>query len=306
MLAYSIGHALSSRYINKTIVSTDSKEYSQLSLSYGAEVPFLRPAEYAQDLSLDIDVFNHALYWLKENESYTPDICVHLRPTCPIRNVTDIDAMIEILISNPELDSVRSIALVKETPYKMWRMESNGLLSPLLGDIPEAYNNPRQSLPTVYIQNAAIDVIRTKTILEKHSMTGDKIYGYVMDENLDIDYLDELEKAHFGLQLEAKKHTFCFDIDGVIASLVEDNDYSKSKPIRENIFIINKLYAMGHHIVLFTARGYTTKIDWRSLTKQQLSSWEVKYHELLFDKPAASYYIDDRFISINKLKRYIG
>lgn len=68
MMAYSIEHAKASKYINRIIVSTDSEEYAQIAREYGAETPFIRPAEYATDTALDIDVFAHALSFLKEKE----------------------------------------------------------------------------------------------------------------------------------------------------------------------------------------------------------------------------------------------
>ena len=109
MIAYSIEQALASKYIDRVIVSTDSEEYKKIAEEYGAEVPFLRPAEISGDFSLDIDVFKHAVKWLAENESYHADICVQLRPTHPVREVKDIDAMIELLINDNEADSVRSL-----------------------------------------------------------------------------------------------------------------------------------------------------------------------------------------------------
>ena len=81
MMAYSIEHALNSKLINRVIVSTDSEEYAEIARQYGAEVPFIRPAEYATDTALDIDVFRHALTFLKETEGYEADIVVQLRPT---------------------------------------------------------------------------------------------------------------------------------------------------------------------------------------------------------------------------------
>ena len=78
MMAYSIEHAKASKYINRIIVSTDSEEYAQIAREYGAETPFIRPAEYATDTALDIDVFAHALSFLKEKEDYVPDIIVQL------------------------------------------------------------------------------------------------------------------------------------------------------------------------------------------------------------------------------------
>lgn len=160
MLAYSIEHGKQSKYIDRVILSTDSEQYAEIGRAYGAEVPFIRPAEYATDTALDIDVFEHCLRFLKETENYIPDIVVQLRPTYPIRDVADIDAMIEMLLENPEADSVRSIAPAKEIAYKMWRKGENGEIKPILTDIEEAYNRPRQELPVIYYQNACIDVVR--------------------------------------------------------------------------------------------------------------------------------------------------
>ena len=108
MLAYSIEHALKSEKINRVIVSTDSEQYAQIARSYGAEVPFLRPEEYATDTALDYDVFLHALTWLQEKEGYEPDLVVQLRPTYPIRMISDLDAMIDRLWEQKEADAIRS------------------------------------------------------------------------------------------------------------------------------------------------------------------------------------------------------
>lgn len=220
MLAHSIGHALQSTYINRVIVSTDSEEYAQIAREYGAEVPFIRPAEYATDTALDYDVFHHALRWLEEQEGYEPDIVVQLRPTYPIRDVKDIDNMIQILMNHPEADSVRSMAKALEIPYKMWLCKGRGaeddfnvgdndknvnkgkeeflrgtIMQPLMTDIEECYNMPRQALPVAYYQNACIDVFRPRAVLEKQSMSGDMILGYEMTENFDIDTEEDFERA---------------------------------------------------------------------------------------------------------------
>ncbi|MDE6760109.1 MAG: acylneuraminate cytidylyltransferase family protein [Lachnospiraceae bacterium] len=215
MLAHSIDHAKASTYINRVIVSTDSKDYAEIAKEYGAEVPFLRPAEYATDTALDYDVFYHALTWLKENDHYIPDVVVQLRPTYPIRRSADIDNMVELLLKHPEADSVRSMTKATEIPYKMWllkdistkneekdhqilkdeKSEVAGQIIPLMKDIPECYNMPRQQLPTVYYQNACIDVFRPEVVLEKHSMSGDCILGYEMRENYDIDTEEDFERV---------------------------------------------------------------------------------------------------------------
>lgn len=200
MLAYSIEHAKKSEYITRIILSTDSGQYAEIGRSYGAEVPFLRPAEYATDQALDYDVFFHALSYLEKNENYIPKLVVQLRPTYPIRNVRDIDAMIERMLGDETIDSMRCIAPAKETPYKMWRMDEKGFLIPLMKDIKECYNMPRQVLPSIYYQNACIDVIRTETIMKLNSMSGNRIAGYQMSENYDIDTEEDFERAEIHLR----------------------------------------------------------------------------------------------------------
>src|ERR1051326_627501 len=69
LIAYSIEQALASRYINRVIVSTDDQEIASIAASFNAEVPFLRPTEFARDESPDIDVFRHAIDWLRRNEN---------------------------------------------------------------------------------------------------------------------------------------------------------------------------------------------------------------------------------------------
>ena len=195
MIAWSIEHAIKCESINRVIVSTDSQKYADIALEYGAEIPFLRPAELATDTALDYDVFKHALEYLAAEENYHPDIVVQLRPTYPIRDTSDIEAMIKMLVENPKADSVRCIAEANEVAYKMWREGEDGRIVPLLTDIPEAYNMPRQQLPKIYYQNACIDVMRASTVLEKHSMSGDVILGYKMNHNFDIDTEEEFKRA---------------------------------------------------------------------------------------------------------------
>ncbi len=104
---------------------------------------------------------------------------------------------------------------------------------------------------------------------------------------------------------QGQEKVFCFDIDGVISTLVPNNDYSLSEPCHEMIEKINAIYDYGHEVILFTARGSKTGIDWSDLTKKQLKSWGVKYHELLFGKPSADYYIDDRNLTLEALNRVV-
>lgn len=310
LMAYSIEHALSSRYINRVIVSTDNEQYAILAREYGAGAPFLRPPEISGDASNDLEFFIHALDWLERNESYTPDLCVQLRPTHPIRKADDIDRMVEMLIANPDADSVRSLVENKSiTPYKMWEMKEGHMISPLLmlEGVKEPYNSPRQTLPVTYFQNASVDIVRTECIRQKGSLSGSRILGYVMDAEFDIDYEEDFMKAERHLlagrmasgEIEGK--VLCFDIDGVIASLVPGNDYSLSRPEHKVIELIRRLFEKGNKIVLYTARGTVTGIDWEEVTERQMKEWGVPYHELYFGKPGADFYIDDRAINVSEL-----
>lgn len=114
---------------------------------------------------------------------------------------------------------------------------------------------------------------------------------------VDIALVTEIEKVSAGAC------TIVFDIDGVIAQFDPTLQYDKAQPDRRMIEIVNRLYDYGNRIVLFTARGSKTGIDWSASTKAQMERWGVKYHELKFGKPAATFYIDDKNMSLDELCR---
>jgi len=195
LIAYSIEQALASKYINRVIVSTDDTEIAEVARQCGAEVPFMRPSELAGDSSTDFDVFEHCLNWLLENESGMPSQVVHLRPTGPARHVEKIDDAINALVSSPSSDSLRSVSVATQSPYKMWRANEEGNMEPVvqLPDIPEAHSTARQNLPLAYWQNGYVDIVRPSTILEKKSMVGSKVVGYVLKDKVpDIDYVSDI------------------------------------------------------------------------------------------------------------------
>ena len=89
------------------------------------------------------------------------------------------------------------------------------------------------------------------------------------------------------------------DIDETIAQPSKSRNYAESTPITENINKANKLYDEGHTIVYWTARGTTTGIDWTDVTRNQLDSWGVKYHDLKLGKPQYDLFIDDKALNTN-------
>ena len=203
LIAYSILQAQASQRINRVIVSTDDEEIAEVARQWGAEVPFMRPAEYAQDRSPDIDVFRHALTWLREHEDYVPDLIVHLRPPGPVRRVELIDQAIDRLVAHPEADALRSVSLALQTPYKMWHITSEGYLEPVLciEGVSDCQSLPRQQLPLVYWQNGYVDVIRPRAVLEKNSMWGDCAIPFFIDEPMfELDYPEDIPAVEEALE----------------------------------------------------------------------------------------------------------
>lgn len=237
LVAYSIAAGQQSARITRVIVSTDSQEIAAVARRWGAEVPFLRPAELATDMSVDLDLFQHALHWLDEHEGYRPEMVVQLRPTTPLRPPECVDQAVDIMLRNPTADSVRSVVRSGQNPYKMWRLDggTDAPMTPLLSyeHSDEPYNQPRQLLPETYWQAGHVDVIRRETIVDQHSMSGGRIYPLVLDSRyaIDIDTDNDWDRAEWmlrrgglpivmpepaGAGLLARVRLVVLDFDGVL------------------------------------------------------------------------------------------
>ena len=198
MLVWSIKQAQQSNYNKdiRIILSTDSEEYRQIGLKYGAEVPFLRPEEISGDLSTDYECIKHCLDYL-EKEDYIPDFIIQLRPTYPTRNVEILNNCIKTFIEKRnEYDSLRTVIPFEKSPYKMYRVLDNKLkpLFLVVDSIIEPYNECRQKLPDTYLHNGYIDILNTN-IVKNGTISGKNIYPYIMSKNEyhDIDTLKDLE-----------------------------------------------------------------------------------------------------------------
>ena len=189
LLAYTISAALDSGVFEKVIVSTDSDEYAQIALHYGAEVPFLRPNSLAQDSSADIGWVAHAL----ENLAligFEFEIFSILRPTSPFRNASTIRRAYEEFSSRTDIDSIRAVELCSQHPGKMWRIKGDHLV-PLLSVQPDGldwFSSPTQSLPEVWVQNASLEIAFSRCVLESESISGNRIAPFktVFPEGIDI------------------------------------------------------------------------------------------------------------------------
>jgi YrbI family 3-deoxy-D-manno-octulosonate 8-phosphate phosphatase len=267
LIAYSIAIARQSTSVTRVIVSTDDEEIASISRQFGAEVLFLRPPELARDDTLDLPVFQHALTWLKDNEKYLPQVVVHLRPTSPIRERDSIDRAVKMLFDNPGADSVRSVIPPEQNPFKMWKINPDGFMEPLIfvEGISEAYNAPRQSLPAVYWHNGQIDVIRLETLLKKNSMSGEKILPIALNPmySIDIDSLDTWQYADWIIRSckldmiypggsmrpwPVKIAMVAFDFDGVFTDnrvWVDEGGHEMVAAFRSDSFGISRLADTG-------------------------------------------------------------
>jgi N-acylneuraminate cytidylyltransferase/CMP-N,N'-diacetyllegionaminic acid synthase len=193
LLAHTVFHAHCSKLIDRTIVSTDSREIARVAKKYKADVPFMRPATLAQDSSSSIDVILHALSWIEKNEKCDFDIVVLLQVTSPLRRAEDIDNAIKMLVDR-NADNVFSVAQTHRNPY------FNMVARDLQGRVRRVKNGTfitRQSAPSVFDINGSIYVWWKKIVREKKSMFLKRtmIYEMPKERSVDIDDLFDFTVA---------------------------------------------------------------------------------------------------------------
>lgn len=195
LIQYSIEYSLKCPFVSHTVVSTDSQEIADIARKAGAEIYFLRPAEYAKDDTPDYPVMRHALDALEKVFQEAIDYIVLLRPTSPLRPPNLIERGMEIFKRFPEASSLRSVAPCSEHPFRMWKI-ADGFMIGYETAVHEPYNLLRQKLPSVYFQTGDIEIICRETLI-KGSVSGDKILPLVIksDEMLDIDKESDLKRA---------------------------------------------------------------------------------------------------------------
>lgn len=214
LIAYSIIVAKMSKYISRVIVSTDNEEIAEVAKKYGAEVPFVRPQEFASDTAGDYEVFKHAIEWFEKNENYKPEYWVHLRPTTPLRDQKLVDKGIEEMLNNKEATCLRSGYELKEAPHKCFVIE-NGFFTGLFPEDkrPDYTNLPRQAFLKVYQPDGYVDVVLRKTIIESGIFHGPKILAFPspgtgeVDSPKDLDFIRyNLEKGQFEIYEQLKNN----------------------------------------------------------------------------------------------------
>jgi N-acylneuraminate cytidylyltransferase/CMP-N,N'-diacetyllegionaminic acid synthase len=186
LIAWTIEAALRSQVPSRVVLSTDDPEILNVGLQWGAEAPFLRPIELAQDQSGSVDVILHAVHWLADNENYLPEYVMFLQPTSPLRSSEDIQQAVR-LIRDKQADAVVSVNPVHQHPYWMKTISTDGRLVNFLST--ERPYTSRQDLPPTYALNGAIYLIKRDVFLAQRSLNVENTLAYVMpsERSLDID-----------------------------------------------------------------------------------------------------------------------
>jgi N-acylneuraminate cytidylyltransferase/CMP-N,N'-diacetyllegionaminic acid synthase len=188
LIAYTIEQARNSKYIDRTIVSTDSPAIAVIAKSCGAEVPFLRPGELATDQSGTLDVLVHTIDWLEKNESYNFDILVLLHATTPLRDPEDIDHSIELLVEKGA-ENVFSVTEAHRNPYfNMVEVRNNKVSL-----VKEGNYTSRQMAPEVFDMNSSIYVWWRDVFIKKKSVFLENSRVYIMPRTRSVDIDDAFD-----------------------------------------------------------------------------------------------------------------
>lgn len=197
LVAYAIETALQSGVFGRVVVSTDSEEIADVARWYGADVPFLRPVEYATSTSPDIEWLRFTLERLEEPY----ELFAIVRATNPFRGPNAVRRGLDQLLVTPEADSLRAIELVKQHPGKTWVLEKGErTMRPLLDQshLEVAWHAGQyQALPPVYIQNSALEIAWTRVVTETGTREGRVVAPFLTEgyEGFNVDDEDDWERA---------------------------------------------------------------------------------------------------------------
>lgn len=185
LISYMVEAAVESRLLDRVIVSTDHPEIARISLEYGAEVPFMRPADIAEDVASEL-VTQHAVRFVEER-GYAVRIVLTMQPTTPFVTAEDIDACIAKMLET-DLDTVLTVCEVHERPEWMYRLDGERAL-PYTGRLVQGDAGISQKLQKLYIPNGAVWATRRSVLMDQGLITGSNSGLVVMprERSVDID-----------------------------------------------------------------------------------------------------------------------
>jgi CMP-N,N'-diacetyllegionaminic acid synthase len=186
LIAWTIEEAKKSEFIDRIILSSEDDEIISVAKKYGCEVPFKRPAEYAQDDTPGIEPVLHAVNEIGEVYDY---VCL-LQPTSPLRTVEDIDSCLRINVEKKTKCCV-SVTESSKSPYWMYSINMNGFISPIFPN--QEFITSRQKLPVTYELNGAIFMAEVNWLMKNKSFITSETSAFVMDKSNSFDIDSELD-----------------------------------------------------------------------------------------------------------------
>lgn len=200
LICYSLDIFENWSFINKTIVSTDSKEIAEIASSYFKAKVITRPSELARNNSTDYEWILHLLKDFYNKKGFYPEFLVFLRPTTPIRKLSIVEEAYYSFINSSD-DSLRSIEPLAEAIEKTFRLNENNILYPSCSEIKiEDTNKPNQSFPITYKANGYVDILRSEYILNHKDLYGNRIRGFITPRTIELDTLEDWEEAEYFLR----------------------------------------------------------------------------------------------------------
>lgn len=192
LIAYSIEQALDSEVIDRVVISTDSEQIAAMGKKYGAEVPFKRPSSLAEDASPKLPVIKHAVRYYIEKLNYKPDYVIDMDPTSPLRIKEDIEKCMELIMNDPDCDSIITGYRSNKNPYfNMVEIDAEGFAR--LSKNPREHVATRQEAPPVFAMNASIYAWKTPVLLNQSDVFSGKVTFVEMPEERSIDIDTEID-----------------------------------------------------------------------------------------------------------------
>ena len=195
LLAYSIIAAKKLNFIDKIVVSSDSKKYLNIAKKYGCNFLHLRSSKLSGDKTTDFEVFYNFLKYLKKLKINPPKYFIHLRPTTPIRKKKNLNKAVKYFLKNSKkFSALRSVILMSNPSFKTMKILNGKLCSIIKNDFNlDKYNKPKEFFPKTYLPNGYVDIIKTANIIKK-KFHGDKVLPYIVNDfNSDIDSLQDYD-----------------------------------------------------------------------------------------------------------------
>jgi len=207
LIGYAIETGLAVPGIDRVIVSTDDRAIADVAESFGAEVPFMRPAELASDTSIQIETIHYNVERL-EADGPRIDVVVLLQPTSPLREISDVSGCIERLLSSGADTAITVADAGKFNPFGLWRKGTGLELKPFVETPSAGYN--RQDMEALYWRTGSVYAMRREVIMERRALYGERVVGHLVDAprshfNLDSLFDWELCEAWLAYQSEREE-----------------------------------------------------------------------------------------------------